>query len=87
VGVYSEAFQFEIEIANFRLTQKVEGERRFEMEFRAQIIGISFIVGMIIGIEVGRITENMGFWITIISVIGILVGAVIATVRTSQKGE
>jgi hypothetical protein len=87
VGVYSEAFQFEIKTVNFRLTRKVEGERRFEMEIRAQTIGISFIVGMIIGIVVGRITENMGFWITVISVIGILVGAVIATVRTSQKGE
>jgi hypothetical protein len=87
VGVYSEAFQFEIKTVNFRLTRKVEGVRRFEMEIRAQTIGISFIVGMIIGIVVGRITENMGFWITVISVIGILVGAVIATVRTSQKGE
>jgi len=57
------------------------------MEIKAQTIGISFIVGMIIGIVVGRITENMGFWIAIGPVIGIMAGAVIATVRTSQKGE
>jgi uncharacterized membrane-anchored protein YhcB (DUF1043 family) len=35
------------------------------MEIRAQTIGISFIVGMIIGSVIGRLTENMGLWIAI----------------------
>jgi uncharacterized membrane protein YoaK (UPF0700 family) len=57
------------------------------MEIRAQTIGISFIVGMIIGSVIGRLTENMGLWIAIGPVIGIMAGAVIAIVRSSQKGE
>ena len=57
------------------------------MEIRARIIGISFIVGMIIGITIGRITDNMGLWIVMGSVIGIMVGAVISMVRTNPKGK
>jgi uncharacterized membrane protein YoaK (UPF0700 family) len=57
------------------------------MEIRAQTIGISFIVGMIIGSVIGRLTENMGLWIAIGPVIGIMAGAVISIVRSSQKGE
>lgn len=57
------------------------------MEIRARIIGISFIVGMMIGIVVGRITDNMGFWAAMGSLIGIMVGAAIVILRTSQKSE
>ena len=57
------------------------------MEIRARITGISFIVGMIIGIVVGRITDNMGFWAAMGSLIGIMVGAAIVILRTSQKSE
>ncbi len=57
------------------------------MENRAQIIGISFVAGLTIGIVVGAVTDNMGLWIAIGTVIGIVVGAVIATVRTSQEDE
>lgn len=57
------------------------------MKIRAQIIGISFIVGMTFGSIVGRITDNMGLWIAIGSVVGIMAGAVIATVQSSENGE
>ena len=57
------------------------------MELRVRIIGICFTFGMMIGIAGGRITNNMGLWIAMGSLIGILVGTAIATVRTSQKGE
>ena len=57
------------------------------MEKRAQIIGISFVVGMNIGIVVGAVTDNMGLWIGIGTAIGIVVGAMIATVLTSREDE
>ena len=57
------------------------------MGIRAQIIGNSFMVGMMIGIVVGRITDSMGFWIAMGSLIGIIVGAVIDMLRISQKSE
>jgi F0F1-type ATP synthase assembly protein I len=57
------------------------------LKIRAQIIGISFMVGMTIGIVVGRITDNMGLWIAIGSIVGIMAGAVITMVRTSENGE
>ncbi len=57
------------------------------MEIRARTIGISFIVAMMIGIVVGRVTDNMGLWIAIVSLIGIIVGVVIDMLRTSQKNE
>jgi hypothetical protein len=57
------------------------------LKIRAQIIGISFMVGMTIGIVVGRITDNMGLWIAIGSIDGIMAGAVITMVRTSENGE
>ena len=62
-------------------------ERRFEIENRAQIIGISFVVGLTIGIVVGAATDNMGLWIAIGTVIRLIVGAVISTVLTSQGDE
>jgi uncharacterized protein involved in exopolysaccharide biosynthesis len=45
------------------------------------------MVGMTIGIVVGRITDNMGLWIAIGSIVGIMAGAVITMVRTSENGE
>ena len=57
------------------------------MEKRGQIIGISLVAGVSIGVVVGAITDNMGFWIGIGTAIGLLVGAAIATLRTSQEAE
>lgn len=54
---------------------------------RAQIIGISFVVGLTIGIVVGAVTDNMGIWIAMGTVIGLIAGAVIATVLTSREDE
>ncbi len=57
------------------------------MEKRGQIIGIGLVAGVSIGVVVGAITDNMGFWIAIGTAIGLLVGAVIAARRESQEAE
>jgi len=87
VEVYSEALRFKIIYRKLPFDRKVKGERKFEMEIRTRIIGISFIVGMITGVVVGRITDNMGLWVAMGSVIGIMIGAVITTVGTNKNDE
>ena len=57
------------------------------MDNRLQIIGISFVAGLIIGIVVGAVTDNMGLWIAIGTVIGIVVGAAISTLQASREDE
>ncbi len=57
------------------------------MEKRGQIIGMSLVAGASIGVVVGAVTDNVGFWIAIGTGIGLLVGAVIATRRESQEAE
>ena len=57
------------------------------MENRRQIIGISFVAGLFIGIVVGSVTNNMGLWIAIGTVIGIVVGAAISTLRAGGEDE
>ena len=57
------------------------------MEKRGQIIGISLLAGVYIGVVAGAITDNMGFWIAIGAGIGIVVGAAIAGRRESQEAE
>jgi len=57
------------------------------MEKRGQIIGISLVAGSSIGVVVGAITGNIGFWIAIGTGIGIVIGAAIAARRESQEAE
>ncbi len=57
------------------------------MDTRTRIIGIGLIAGLNIGIVVGAVTDNMGFWIAIGTAIGLILGAAIATLRTRQAGE
>ncbi len=54
---------------------------------RARITGIGFIAGLSVGIVVGAVTDNMGFWIGIGTAIGLVFGAAIATVLTRQESE
>ena len=53
---------------------------------KGQIIGISFVAGLIIGIVVGAVTDNMGLWIAIGTVIGLLIGAVLAS-RAAEDND
>ena len=52
-----------------------------------RIIGIGFVAGLSIGIVVGAVTDNMGFWIAIGTTVGLVFGAAIATVLTRQETE
>ena len=52
-----------------------------------RIIGIGFVAGLSIGIVVGAVTDNMGFWIAIGTTIGLVFGAAIATVLARQETE
>ena len=54
---------------------------------KGQIIGISFVAGMFIGIVVGTVTDNMGLWIAMGTIIGLLIGAVLATRATEDNGD
>ncbi len=54
---------------------------------RARITGIGFIAGLSVGIIVGRVTDNMGFWIGIGTAIGLVFGAAIATILTRSEAE
>ncbi len=54
---------------------------------RARITGIGFIAGLSVGIVIGAVTDNMGFWIGIGTAIGLVFGAAIATVLTRQEPE
>lgn len=57
------------------------------MGIRARITGIGFVAGLNIGIVVGAVTDNMGFWIGIGTAIGLVFGAAIATVLTRHEAE
>jgi hypothetical protein len=54
---------------------------------KGQIIGISVVADMFIGIVVGAVTDNMGFWIATGTVIGLLIGAVLATRAAEENGD
>ncbi len=49
------------------------------------IMGVSFVLGLTIGIVVGAITGNMGIWLSLGVALGLIAGAVIS--QTSKKGE
>ena len=53
---------------------------------KGQIIGISFVAGLTIGIVVGALTDNMGLWIAMGTVIGLLIGAVLAS-RAAEDND
>tara|TARA_B100000809_G_C14904108_1_gene447343 strand:- start:54 stop:191 length:138 start_codon:yes stop_codon:yes gene_type:complete len=44
-------------------------------------------MGLTVGIIVGAVTDNMGLWISIGTVFGLVFGAAIATVLASQEAE
>ena len=51
------------------------------------IIGISFVVGLTVWIVVGSVTGDMGLWVSMGTLIGLVFGAAIASLIARQETE
>tara|TARA_B100000809_G_scaffold201965_1_gene202650 strand:+ start:1584 stop:1781 length:198 start_codon:yes stop_codon:yes gene_type:complete len=54
---------------------------------RNSIIGIGFIIGLTIGIVVGSVTDNMGFWIAMGTGFGLVFGAGLPVLQKNKADD